>query len=108
MPAQKYNKLFGVGVLQAMSMVQITFTENIQRHVACPPRRIEGRTVRETLDACFEGNPRARGYVLDDRGALRHHMIIFVNGRTIKDRQALSDAVPDNAEVYVMQALSGG
>lgn len=89
-------------------MAHVTFTENIQRHLSCPPAHVDGQTVREALDAVFESNPSARGYVLDDRGALRHHMIIFVNGRTIKDRQTLSDAVPDNAEVYVMQALSGG
>jgi hypothetical protein len=35
-------------------------------------------------------------------------MIVFVDGRAIKDRKELSDAVPENGEVFVMQALSGG
>jgi len=35
-------------------------------------------------------------------------MIVFVNGVMIRDRQTLSDSVASDAEVYVMQALSGG
>lgn len=89
-------------------MVRVWFTPNLQRHVACPPRDVPARTVREALDAVFEGNPRARGYVLDDRGAVRHHMTIFVNGAPVADRVRLSDPVPDDAEITIFQALSGG
>jgi hypothetical protein len=89
-------------------MPTVTFTPNIQRHVSCPPAGVEGKTVREALEAVFRENPEARGYVLDDQGAVRQHMVVFVNGRQIRDRQHLSDAVPDNAEIYVAQALSGG
>jgi sulfur-carrier protein len=89
-------------------MVVVVFTENIQRHVACPAARVSGATVGEVLDRVFEGNERARGYVLDDRGVLRKHMVVFVNGKPIFDRDTLSDAVADGSEVYVMQALSGG
>lgn len=45
---------------------------------------------------------------MDDQGALRRHMAVFVDGRQIKDRRGLSDAVGETSEVYVMQALSGG
>lgn len=89
-------------------MVRVAFTQNIQRHVECPPQEVAGSTVREVLDAVFEENPRARGYVLDERGALRKHMNVYINGTPVVDRTNLSDAVPDGAEVYVFQALSGG
>lgn len=89
-------------------MVRVTFTKNIQRHVECPPEAVEAANVREALDRAFARNERARGYVLDDQGALRRHMIVFVNGTAIKDRATLSDAVPPGGEVYVMQSLSGG
>ena len=89
-------------------MVQVTFTPNIQRHVECPPANVGGGTVREVLGAVFADNARARGYVLDDQGALRRHIVVFVNGQAVDDRLTLSDPVPDGAEVYVMQALSGG
>jgi hypothetical protein len=89
-------------------MARVVFTENIQRHVLCPPRHVAGANVREVLDAVFSTNERARGYVLDEHGAMRKHMIVFVNGVMIHDRVNLSDQVPPDAEVYVMQALSGG
>jgi molybdopterin synthase sulfur carrier subunit len=89
-------------------MPTVTFTPNIQRHVSCPPTEVTGETVREALEAVFRGNSRARGYVLDDQGAVRSHMVIFVDGYQIRDRQRLSDPVPRHAEIYVAQALSGG
>jgi hypothetical protein len=60
------------------------------------------------LEAVLAANPRARGYILDDRGVLRKHMIIYVGGEPVQDRAGLSDPVPDGAEVHVFQALSGG
>jgi molybdopterin converting factor small subunit len=69
---------------------------------------VGGSSVRAVLEAVFAANPRARGYVLDDRGALRKHMSVYVNGEQIRDRDGLSDSVPEGAEVYVFQALSGG
>lgn len=89
-------------------MPRVTFTHAIQRHIALPPVDVAGETVREVLDAVFAANERARGYILDDRGSMRQHMVIFINGEPIKDREDLTDVVPADGEVYVMQALSGG
>ena len=60
------------------------------------------------LDHVFASQDRLRGYVLDDQGALRKHVTIFVDGRRVADRTDLSDPVGDASEVYVFQALSGG
>ena len=89
-------------------MARVTFTENIQRHVECPPCEVSGATVREVLNAVFAGNLRLRGYVLDEQGEVRRHMIVFVDGRAICDRRGLSDPVALQSNVLVMQALSGG
>ena len=89
-------------------MPKVMFTPNIQRHVACPAAEAPGRTVREVLDNVFAGNPRARGYVLDDQAALRRHMTIFLDGQLIRDRAGLSDAVAETSTIYVFQSLSGG
>jgi hypothetical protein len=64
--------------------------------------------VREVLDRVFADNPPLRGYVVDERGVLRKHMTVFVDGAQVIDREHLSDAVSPRSEVYVMQALSGG
>ena len=89
-------------------MARVSFTQNIQRHVECPVSEAPGTTVREVLDAVFQENPRARQYVLDERGELRQHMVVFIDGRPVRDRKGLSDAVSETSEICVMQALSGG
>ena len=89
-------------------MARVTFTANLARHLSCPPVEAPGATVREVLDQVFAGNETARSYILDDQAALRRHMAIFVNGSQIRDRVRLSDPVPSNGEIYVLQALSGG
>lgn len=89
-------------------MARVVFTANLQRHVPCPPTTVTARTVGEALDAVFEATPRLRGYVVDERGALRKHMVVFVDGRQVTDRASLTDPVGTDGEVYVMQALSGG
>ncbi len=86
----------------------MVFTKNLQRHVHCPPTSAPGITVREVLDRVFNDNPRLRTYVVDERGYLRKHMSIFVDGELISDRRSLSDSVTTESEIYVMQALSGG
>ncbi len=89
-------------------MPHVVFTGNLQRHVQCPPCEVVGHTVRECLEASFELYGGARGYVVDEHGALRAHMVVFVDGQAISDRQCLGDAVEENSEIFVMQALSGG
>jgi sulfur carrier protein ThiS len=49
-----------------------------------------------------------RGYVLDDQGAVRRHVAVYVNGTAIRDRAKLSDPVVPKDEIYVFQALTGG
>ena len=89
-------------------MPTIRFTDNIQRHVVCPPREVQGTTLKEALEQYFAGNARARDYVLDDRGKLRRHMALFIDGQQLEDREHLSDAVAPDAVIDVVQSLSGG
>lgn len=77
-------------------------------HVECPDVTVPGETVRELLEHVFTSRPKIRGYVLDDQGAVRKHVTIFINGQPLHDRQRLSDPVTDGDEVFVFQALSGG
>lgn len=89
-------------------MARISFTPNLQRHLAVAPHQVTGATVAAVLAAVFAGNPRLRSYLLDDQGRVRPHVLIFVDGEQIADRQRLSDKVGADSEVYVVQALSGG
>jgi sulfur carrier protein ThiS len=69
---------------------------------------VEGATVGDALAAVFASRPALRGYVLDDQGALRRHVAVYVNGEPVSDRVRLSDAVGPRDEIYVLQALTGG
>lgn len=89
-------------------MPRVVFTPNLKRHVTCPDTVVAAATVREALDAVFAEHAQLRGYVLDELQRLRKHMVVFVDGQAIKDRDALTDSVGEASEVYVMQALSGG
>ena len=89
-------------------MPQVRFTPNLRRHTNCEDDFVGGATVAEALAEYFAQRPSARGYVLDDQGAVCHHMVIFVNGEAIADREALSDSVAAEDELFVFQALSGG
>jgi sulfur-carrier protein len=89
-------------------MASVAFTQNIQRLIACPEVRMPGRTVREVLEALFAERTALRSYVLDDQGAVRKHMAVFVDGGVLRDRDRLSDPVSESSEIVIMQALSGG
>jgi sulfur carrier protein ThiS len=49
-----------------------------------------------------------RGYVVDERGQVRHHVALFVDGEAVLDKRDLTQPVAEGARVHVMQALSGG
>lgn len=89
-------------------MPRVSFTPHLRRHLDCPDVRVEGETVRTVLEGVFANHPKLRGYVVDDQGALRQHVAIFVDNRPISDRAGLRDKVRPDAEIFVMQALSGG
>jgi molybdopterin synthase sulfur carrier subunit len=69
---------------------------------------IDATDLRALLDALFARHPNLRGYVLDERGTVRHHVAIFVDGGAIRDKSDLGVPLVAVSEVYIMQALSGG
>ena len=89
-------------------MPLVEFTPNLARQTSAEACRVDGTTVGESLQAVFAKQPGLRSYVLDDQGAVRHHVVVFVDGAAVKDRRTLSDAVQPDSEIFIMQALSGG
>lgn len=87
-------------------MPNVVFAPAIQRHVPTAPQAVAASTVRIALEDVFAVQPALRDYILDEQGALRCHVAIFVDGRKIEPQQ-LDDRIAA-AEIYVVQALSGG
>ncbi len=69
---------------------------------------VAGASVGDVLAGLFALHPNLRGYVVDEHGAVRHHVAVFVDGDAIRDKRVLTQSLGERAEVYVMQALSGG
>ena len=89
-------------------MARVVFTSNLLRHVDSSAASVAGGTIRTALEQVFAANQVLRGYIVDEHGRLRKHMAIFVDGRPLLDREALSDPIGESSEIYVIQALSGG
>jgi len=67
-----------------------------------------GKTLADIFKEIETNYPGLQSYVLDERGSLRRHVNIFIDGKMINDRNKLSDAFSPGSEIYIMQALSGG
>ena len=89
-------------------MVWLAFTPHLRRVIDPSIREVPGATIAAALEAAFEEQPAARSYVLDEHGALRKHVAIFLNNKRENPKTVLNKPVTASCEIYVMQALSGG
>ena len=89
-------------------MVTVDFARAFRRHVDCPRAEVTAASVGEALHTYFGDQPHVRSYVLDDQGAIRKHVVVFVNDAQLRDRTDLSDPVQPGDTIQVFQALSGG
>jgi molybdopterin synthase sulfur carrier subunit len=65
---------------------------------------IEGATVVELLRALERAYPATDGWILDERGLIRRHINVFVNGELGGE----DTAVGEGDRVDVLPAISGG
>jgi molybdopterin synthase sulfur carrier subunit len=89
-------------------MPTVEFAPALTRHVPCARQEVPGPTLLSALDAAFAAAPALRGYVLDEQGAVRKHVAVFVNGQMIASRADLTQALRPQDRVHVIQALTGG
>lgn len=89
-------------------MPTVEFAPALTRHVACPPQTVEAGSLRAALDAAFLAAPALRSYVLDEQGAVRKHVAVFVNAQMIASRSRLDIPLGAQDKVMVIQALTGG
>ena len=69
-----------------------------------PEHSLDGACVGDLLLALEQEHPEMKGWVLDERGILRRHINVFVNGEPC----AQDSAVASDDRVDVLPALSGG
>lgn len=90
-------------------MAHIKFTPNLQRFFTdlCECH-IDAATVADIIPAVDRRWRGLADYIVDEQGALRKHVNIFVGGELLRDKQTLSDRVSADTQVFIVQALSGG
>lgn len=69
---------------------------------------ISGSTLGAALDDLAQRNPQLERKLRDERGELRPHVLLFVDGVSVRTGAAMKTPVPDGAEVFVAPAVSGG
>lgn len=90
-------------------MATIKFTNALRRFFpTLSETELEAATLSEVLTKLESQHPGLRNYIVDEQGALRKHVNIFIDGDLIHDRESLSDSFGEQSEIYIMQALSGG
>jgi hypothetical protein len=89
-------------------MPSVQFTSHLRKVAPTGTMTVEGDTLRLALDAVFAAHPRVKSYILDDQGRLRKHVVIFVDGARVSGGSDLMLPVSPSAQIYVLQALSGG
>jgi molybdopterin synthase sulfur carrier subunit len=89
-------------------LAEVHFTSWLRELVPDGPLTAQGATVGAALEDVFAERPQVRGYVFDDRGRLRKHVCVFVDGARLKNADALERSIGPQTKLHVMQALSGG
>jgi molybdopterin synthase sulfur carrier subunit len=64
----------------------------------------DAATVGDLLTELERANPALEGWILDERGVMRRHINVFVNG----ERGGQDTAVGNDDRVDVLPAISGG
>lgn len=89
-------------------MAKLVFTQQLRRFTDVPEVETAATELRAALEDAYRINPLLRGYIQDEQGHLRKHVVIFIDGKRLQDRELLNDAISADSMVYVLQALSGG
>lgn len=67
-----------------------------------------GHTLAELLADIDRRHPGFQARVLDDRGAIRSYVNVYVGDVDARSSGGLETAVPDGSEVMVIPAMAGG
>ena len=90
-------------------MARVCFTPHLRRYFDLPEAwQVDAGDVATVVSRLDEQWPGLGFYITDERGALRKHVAIWVDGRQVQDRKQLQDAVATDSDVHILQALSGG
>lgn len=90
-------------------MAKINFTSALKRfYPTLEPIEVQANSIAEILTLLEKKHIGLTDFLIDEQGALRQHINIFIGDKMLTDRDKLTDRVGENDEILIFQALSGG
>jgi len=68
----------------------------------------EGATLVEVIDSLEASYPGIRARVIDDNGALRRFVNVYVAEEDVRFAEGLDTATPDGTQISIIPAVAGG
>jgi len=68
----------------------------------------EGGTLAEVLDSLDGSYPGIKARILDDQGAIRRFVNVYVGNDDVRFLDGLATATPDGTQISVIPAVAGG
>lgn len=68
----------------------------------------DGATLAEVIEALEASYPGIKGRVLDDNGALRRFVNVYVGDEDVRFSGELATPTPDGAKVSIIPGVAGG
>jgi molybdopterin converting factor small subunit len=68
----------------------------------------DGETLSAVLDSLDASYPGIKGRIVDDEGALRRFVNVYVGNDDVRFLDGLETAVADDAQISVIPAVAGG
>ena len=68
----------------------------------------EGETLSEVIDNLDASYPGIKGRILDEQGAIRRFVNVYVGNDDVRFLDALETLVPEGAQISVIPAVAGG
>jgi sulfur-carrier protein len=90
-----------------MGLVSVRLFANLREIVGQPRVVLEANTIREVLTALRSEHPALQPLLCED-GEVRPYITILVNGKNIRDMEALATILSDGDEVAIFPPVSGG
>jgi len=91
-----------------MGLVNVRLFANLREIVGHPQVAVEAGTIREVLTTLQAEHPALRSVLCGDDGEVRSYITILVNGKNMREMEALATILSDGDEVAIFPPVSGG
>ncbi|WP_019144746.1 MoaD/ThiS family protein [Aeromicrobium massiliense] len=68
----------------------------------------DGATLSEVIDSLESGYPGIKARIVDEDGALRRFVNIYVAEEDVRFAEGLATATPDGTQISIIPAVAGG